>query len=113
MQLTILLTTLLITLAAAAPAPTPEEPTLEARQSVVRVQFELERDTTFIQREIRAGGGVFNRNGNLFSALIVSGPSNARCQAFNGNTAVGAAIVPGREVVYNNRNGAFVTQVRC
>ncbi|KAK4652839.1 hypothetical protein QC762_0077320 [Podospora pseudocomata] len=113
MQLKNLLTTLLITLATAAPAPAPAaevEPALEARQSVVRVQFEIERQTTFIQREIRAGGGVFNRNGPLFSALIVSGPSNARCQAFNGNTAVGAAIVPNRQVNYN---GAFVTQVRC
>ncbi|KAK4176863.1 hypothetical protein QBC36DRAFT_290129 [Triangularia setosa] len=112
MQLTSLLT-LFIALAAAAPAPAAEELTLEARQSVIRVQFELERDTTFIQREISAGGGVFNRNGLLFSAQIVSGPSNARCQAFNGNTAVGGAIVPGLGVVYNNRNGAFITQVRC
>ncbi|KAK4203498.1 hypothetical protein QBC40DRAFT_251196 [Triangularia verruculosa] len=112
MQLTNLLATLLFTLAAAAPAPAAEDAILEARQSVVRVQFEIERDT-FIQREISAGGGVLNRNGNLFSAGIVSGPSNARCQAFNGNTAVGAAIVPNRETVYNNRNGAFVTQVRC
>ncbi|KAK0660790.1 hypothetical protein QBC41DRAFT_341065 [Cercophora samala] len=109
MKLNNLFTTLLITLAAAAPTP-EAEPALEARQSVVRVQFEIERQTTFIQREIRAGGGVFNRNGALFSALIVSGPSNARCQAFNGNTAVGAAIVPNRQVNYN---GAFVTQVRC
>ncbi|KAK3985672.1 hypothetical protein QBC44DRAFT_362124 [Cladorrhinum sp. PSN332] len=111
LQASLLLTTLLAAFSLAAPASTDSEPQLNARQSVGRIQLEIDFDT-FIGRDINIPG-TLTLNRDLITALLVTGPSNARCQAFNGNTAVGGPIIVNRETVFNSRRKVFVSHIRC
>ncbi|KAK4222742.1 hypothetical protein QBC38DRAFT_489116 [Podospora fimiseda] len=108
----ILFTTLLATFSGSTlAAPTAATSQETPRQSLGRIQLEIEFDT-FIQRDINVPG-TLTLNRDLITATLVSGPSNIRCQAFNGNIAVGGPIVLNRDTVFNNRKKVFVSHIRC
>lgn len=130
MQLTAIATIFTVLSAAlAAPAPAPEaQPidipveiissgeTLETRQSgVARVQFELEAQTTFIQRNINVPGSL-NLNQGVVAATIVSvsGGIRAVCQAFNANGgAIGGQIRLNQNTVLSGGRRVQVARVQC
>lgn len=121
MQLTTITTFLTIlsaVLAAPAPAaePQPIGDMLETRQSgVARVQFELERQTTFIQRNINVPGSL-NLNQGVVAATIVSvsGGIRAVCQAFNAQgRAIGGQIRLNQNTVLANGQRVQVARVQC
>ncbi|KAK4185901.1 hypothetical protein QBC35DRAFT_502763 [Podospora australis] len=115
MQFTTALVALMATLTLAAPAPlsapVDEVVAVEARQSAITVQLEIDFDT-FIQRNVNVGNSL-NANRNLIRATLVAGPSNARCQAFNGNTPIGAPIIRNQDTIFNYGRLVFVSHIRC
>lgn len=117
MQFTIATTLLTILATLSLAAPTSSAPVdkvqIESRQSLGRIQLEIDPDT-FIQRDVNVPG-TLNLNRDLITATIVSGPSsNFRCQAFNGNAPVGGPIVLNQDTILNsNRSKVFVSHVRC
>ena len=87
-----------------------------------RLQLELERQTTFIQRVIPVPGSL-NLNLDVFSAFIVSVEdvasgqdvsAGAVCQAFDAQeNAIGGPIVVGDSVDLNGGLAAAVAFIEC